>query len=45
MENLTLNRDEMQNDDITLRGQLEVELLVNSPHKQDLSQVLRILKF
>jgi len=29
MENLTLNRDEMQNDDITLRGQLEVDVTEN----------------
>lgn len=29
MENLTLNRDEMQNDDITLRGQLEVDVTDN----------------
>ncbi|WP_409432267.1 TonB-dependent receptor [Litorimonas sp. RW-G-Af-16] len=26
MENLTLNREEMQNDDVTLRGQLEVDV-------------------
>ena len=29
MENLTLNRDEMQNDDITLRGQLEIDVTDN----------------